>query len=75
MAKGIIFPIRLTDKQARWIVAQAKGKAPTKWAREYLLQEAPEDVRNDKGDPLPKAPFTASLPVASTLPPESEDGE
>lgn len=52
MAKKIVFPIRLTDAQAAWIVHQAGKTPPTRWAREYLLQEAPKEIREDKGEPL-----------------------
>lgn len=52
MAKKIVFPIRLTDAQAQWIVEKADGAPPTTWARAYLLQEAPVEIREDKGEPL-----------------------
>ena len=54
MAKKIVFPIRLTDAQAQWIVKSAGKTPPTRWAREYLLQKAPKEIREDRGEPLKK---------------------
>lgn len=52
MAKKIVFPIRMTDKQVDWIASQAGSTPPTTWARETILKDAPKEIREDKGEPL-----------------------
>lgn len=52
MAMKIVFPIRMTDRQAAWIVSQAGETPPTTWAREQLLKNAPKEIQEDKGESL-----------------------
>jgi hypothetical protein len=57
MAKGITLQIRVTQKQLDWLadrMAEAGGKKVTTFAREFLLQSAPREIREDKGAPLKK---------------------
>jgi hypothetical protein len=54
MAKGITLQIRVTAKQLEWLAARADEKKVTVYAREFLLKDAPKEVREDKGEPLMK---------------------
>jgi uncharacterized protein (DUF608 family) len=54
MAKGITLQIRVTAKQLAWLAARAGEEKVTSFARDHLLKDAPKEVQEDKGEPLPK---------------------